>query len=75
MVHITLYIPNSPMPEEYDVKSYGINEGRLTFQVEGNPATTVITTVPYLIRQTVEEKGKSVSPTRSSQRSGHTEWS
>ena len=47
MAHITLYIPNGG-PEEYDVESYGFNEGRLHFTVDG---VSVATTVPYLIRQ------------------------
>lgn len=63
------------MPEEYDVQSYGFNEGRLHFRIEGNPATNVTTTVPYLIRQIVEEKGRSAAPTPSSRGSSHTQWS
>jgi hypothetical protein len=74
MTHITLYIPNSPTPEEYDVKTYGLNEGRLHFQIEGSPVTNVTTTVPFTIRQTVEEKGKSPAASRPSH-GGGSQWS
>jgi hypothetical protein len=60
MPHITLYLPNNPMPEEYDVKSYRFHDGQLHFTVgEGAGAFSIATTVPFLIRQPVEEKSSS----------------
>jgi len=60
MVHITLFVPDSAMPQEYDVESYGIREGVLYFRVKENAAiptaTDISTTVPFLIRQQVEKK-------------------
>ncbi|MGO9086908.1 MAG: hypothetical protein ACLQBK_16925 [Candidatus Sulfotelmatobacter sp.] len=79
MVHITLYIPNSAAPEEYDVEGYGFHEGRLHFTVgEGAKAVSVATTVPFLIRQPVEEKAAVVSRTQprpARRSSSHTAWS
>lgn len=59
MVHITIYQPYSDAPFEYDVESYGIREhGVLWFRIPGTVATDVTTTVPFMIRQQVEEKEK-----------------
>jgi len=75
MIHITLYIPNSPMPEEYDVKTYRLNEGRLHFRVgEGAEAVDVNTTVPFLIRQPVEEKAVATTSRSSSRGSRNSAW-
>jgi hypothetical protein len=77
MIHITLYIPNSA-PEEYDVANYGFHDGRLHFTVaEGSGTVSVATTVPFLIRQPVEEKSAVVTrtPQRPSRRGSSTAWS
>jgi len=76
MPHITLYIPNGG-PEEYDVESYGFNDGRLHFTVgEGADAISVATTVPYLIRQPVKAKAVTTQsrPARRTSSSA-TQWS
>jgi hypothetical protein len=76
MIHITLYIPNSA-PEEYDVANYGFHDGRLHFTVaEGSGTISVATTVPFLIRQPVEEKAAAVSRTQAPPaRRSSTAWS
>ncbi|MGO8812106.1 MAG: hypothetical protein ACLQJF_21825 [Candidatus Sulfotelmatobacter sp.] len=57
MVHITLYLPNNPMPEEFDVKTYAFREGRLYFSVaEGADTVNVTTTVPFLLREQEPKK-------------------
>jgi hypothetical protein len=56
MVHITLFIPNSVVPLEYDAKIFRLDDGVLHFRVDEKAlgtATDVSTTVPFLVRNPV----------------------
>ena len=59
MVHITLYVPDSE-PLEFAAETYGLHEGVLTFRAEtdGAQPTDIKTTVPFVIRQIVEDKAQ-----------------
>ena len=74
MAYITLYIPNSPSPEEYEVEvpPNVDSAGVLRFRVDNRD---VVTTVPFLVRYPVKAKAMiSQSPPRR-RITGHTEWS
>jgi hypothetical protein len=67
MVHITLFLPDSG-PLEYDVKSHTISEnGVLHFRVDDKSlgaTTDVSTSVPFLVRNPVADKGPGTLPPR-----------
>jgi len=57
MAHIKLFVPDSTMPEEYDVQRYKVEGGVLTFHIQPDSslptATKITTTVPFLVREEV----------------------
>jgi hypothetical protein len=59
MVRITLFIPQSPKPELFEVERYRIKDGVLSFLVEEaakQKATEIETTVPFIVRKVEDVK-------------------
>jgi hypothetical protein len=59
MAHITLYKPDSVVPEEYDnVSSYDVKDGVLTFVAQKDasllPVARITTSVPFLVRHEMD---------------------